>query len=249
MIWKSNQIFNKSDSWGDVSQEASPFRFVGQLYFIQLQILLLRQAQPNATTPHLDPITQHLVRLTSRQPSATLCHFDNLLRTIQVQFPGEGGFQIGFQKLAISALTLHEVHINAPAWRMGWRAALTGTFARTLRRTKPLLTPAANLSRQQSPCRRSSFSADGKNCTSIFAFYSPQSSMAPILHPIEGRMKNENEPVVGGRGGRGYGSSRSSEKPQLQASERRRALQRTRCDTLRIEGTPDGGGWPECFAH
>jgi len=27
VIWKSNQIFNKSDPWGDVSQEASPFRF------------------------------------------------------------------------------------------------------------------------------------------------------------------------------------------------------------------------------
>jgi hypothetical protein len=27
VIWKSNQIFKKSDPSGDVSQEASPFRF------------------------------------------------------------------------------------------------------------------------------------------------------------------------------------------------------------------------------
>jgi hypothetical protein len=28
VIWKSNQSFKKSDPWGDVSQEVSPFRFV-----------------------------------------------------------------------------------------------------------------------------------------------------------------------------------------------------------------------------
>jgi len=28
VIWKSNQSFKKSDPWGDVSEEASPFRFV-----------------------------------------------------------------------------------------------------------------------------------------------------------------------------------------------------------------------------
>lgn len=29
VIWKSNQIFNKSDRKGDTSREASPFRFSG----------------------------------------------------------------------------------------------------------------------------------------------------------------------------------------------------------------------------
>ena len=138
--------------------------------FSELLILLIRQTQPDSTTPHPDPVFQHLASLKVRYSAAVFCHFDNLRWVVQVEFSGQGGFQIRLKELAIPALTLHEVHIDTPAWRMSSPTILAGTLSGLLRRVQPLLAPATNLSRQSSSCRRSPFSAHG-GIVSLFSLY------------------------------------------------------------------------------
>jgi hypothetical protein len=101
--------------------------------------------------------------------------------------------------LAVPALTLHEVHIDASVRRVRQTAVLARTLAGPLRRAKPLLAPATNLSRQSSPCRRSSFSAHEKDCTVIFAFCSPNSNaIVGLLLLAESRDHRKNSKVLAG---------------------------------------------------
>jgi hypothetical protein len=64
-----------------------------------------------------------------------------------------------------------------------------------------------------------------------------------------GRIGYENESVAHGRGRNRYRSTRFREKEQLSTSKWRRELQRTRCDTVGKEGSPDRHRRPDLLPY
>jgi hypothetical protein len=56
------------------------------------------------------------------------------------------------------------------SWHVRWPTILAGALSGALRWVEPLLAPAANLTGEPSPCRRSSFSAHGR-IVSLFSLY------------------------------------------------------------------------------
>jgi len=75
--------------------------------------LLLRQEQPDASTPGLNAVVQRLPSFKVHAVAAAIGELDDLLRMRKGQLLWKRGFKVRLQELAVPSVPVHEIHIYA----------------------------------------------------------------------------------------------------------------------------------------
>jgi hypothetical protein len=113
-----------------------------------LVILLLSKQQPDTASTVFDPVIQRLSFLKVHAVATALGKFDDFLRMFERQLLRERGFEVGLQELAIPAVSVHEIHIDAMHAAIPRLTSGAVYLARTVRRGEGRFAAAADLAGQ-----------------------------------------------------------------------------------------------------